>query len=133
MAMMRITGGLLVSDYEEALQFYVNRLGFEVIEDIAMGPDRWVTISLPGASGFVFALHEAQTPADAALLGKQAGSFPLFGIHTDDCVGEYWRMKSLGVTFHGEPERQPYGTGVMLEDLYGNLIYLNEEARQDAP
>jgi hypothetical protein len=46
---------------------------------------------------------------------------------TDDCLGEYRRMKDAGVKFHGEPQAQPYGTGVLLEDLYGNKIYLNQE------
>jgi hypothetical protein len=52
---------------------------------------------------------------------------PFFGIVTDDCVAEYRRMKNAGVRFHGEREVQPYGTGVTLEDLYGNKIYLNQE------
>ncbi len=45
------------------------------------------------------------------------------------CIGEYQRMKGLGVKFHGEPDVRPYGTGVMLEDLYGNRIFMNQEPR----
>ncbi len=47
----------------------------------------------------------------------------------DDCLGEYVRMKGAGVKFHGEPQVQPYGTGVTLEDLYGNRIYMNQEPK----
>jgi hypothetical protein len=46
---------------------------------------------------------------------------------TDDCLGEYARLKAAGVHFLGEPQVQPYGTGVLLEDLYGNKLYLNQE------
>jgi catechol 2,3-dioxygenase-like lactoylglutathione lyase family enzyme len=127
MSVNRITGSLLVKNYDDALDFYVGKLGFEIVEDLEMGPDRWVTIARPGARAFVIALHLARGEGDAALVGKQGGSFPLFGINTGDCVGDYQRLKALGVTFHGEPVAQPYGTGVLLDDLYGNHIYLSEE------
>jgi catechol 2,3-dioxygenase-like lactoylglutathione lyase family enzyme len=127
MTVNRMTGSLLVKSYDDAFDFYVGKLGFEVVEDLEMGTDRWVTIARPGASDFVIALHLAQGVGDAALVGKQGGSFPLFGIKTGDCVAEYQRLKSLGVKFYGEPVAQPYGTGVLLEDLYGNQIFLNEE------
>jgi hypothetical protein len=48
-------------------------------------------------------------------------------METNDCLGDYKRMKSLGVNFLGEPDVRPYGTGVLLEDLYGNKIYMNQE------
>jgi hypothetical protein len=98
-----------------------------VVEDVPIGADRWVTITLPGNQDFVLELHEAHSEDDLALIGRQLGSFPMLGIDTDDCMGEYHRMKALGITFHGEPEVEPYGTGVMLEDLYGNKIFLNQE------
>jgi len=119
--------GLLVKDYDEALDFYTKKLGFVVVEDVPIGEDRWVTITLPGNQDVVLALHEAHSQDDLALIGKQFGSFPLLGIDTDDCMGEYQRMKALGITFHGEPAVSPYGTGVMFEDLYGNKLFLNQE------
>jgi hypothetical protein len=67
----------------------------------------------------------AESDADLALVGKQTGSQPIFSIVTDGCLGEYYRMKKEGTTFHGEPQVQPNGTGMPLEDLYGNKIYLN--------
>jgi hypothetical protein len=82
---------------------------------------------LAGHGDCVLALHQAQSESDVALIGKQSGSFPFLGINTDDCIGDYRRMQTLGVTFHGEPKVQPYGTGVMFEDLYGNTIFLNQE------
>jgi Glyoxalase/Bleomycin resistance protein/Dioxygenase superfamily len=77
----------------------------------------------------VFAIHQAKSETDLALVGKQGGTFPFLGLTTDDCLGDYQRLKARGVTFHGEPEVRPYGTGVMLEDLYGNKIFLNEEPK----
>ena len=122
-----LISGLLVMNFDEALDFYTKKLGFVVVEDAPMGDDRWLTITLPGNHDSVIALHEARTEEDKALVGKQMGSYPFLGIDTDDCVGEYQRMKGLGVKFHGEPDVRPYGAGVMLEDLYGNRIFMNQE------
>ena len=98
-----LTFGIVVKDYDEAIDFYTKKLGFVVVEDIPMGDDRWVTITLPGNQDCVIALHEAQSESDRALIGKQGGSFPFLGLDTEDCIGEYRRMKALGVKFHGEP------------------------------
>ena len=119
--------GMLVRNFDEALDFYTKKLGFVVVEDAPMGDDRWVTISLPGNPNGVIVLHEARSQEDKALIGKQMGSFPFLGLETDDCLGEYQRMKELGVKFQGEPDVRPYGTGVILEDLYGNKIFMNQE------
>jgi catechol 2,3-dioxygenase-like lactoylglutathione lyase family enzyme len=118
---------LLVKDQEPAIEFYTRKLGFIVAEDLPFGAKRWVTVRLPDDPGLSVALNRAESEGDLALVGKQAGSQPLFSIVIDDCLGEYRRMKDAGVKFHGEPQVQPYGTGVLLEDLYGNKIYLNQE------
>ena len=119
--------GVLVTNYDEAIDFYTKKLGFVVLEDNPMGDERWVTLTLPGNEGCAVALHLARTKDDQALLGKQGGSHPYFAIETHDCLGDYKRMKELGVKFHGEPEVRPYGTGVILEDPYGNKIFMNQE------
>jgi catechol 2,3-dioxygenase-like lactoylglutathione lyase family enzyme len=116
-----------VKDQDSAIEFYTNKLGFVLAEDVPYGPQRWVTLRLPDDEVVSLSLSMAETDEDRALIGKQGGSHPFFGIVTDDCMGEYRRMKNAGVRFHGEPEVQPYGTGVTLEDLYGNKIYLNQE------
>ena len=118
---------LLVEDYDAAIEFYSHKLGFEVVEDAAFGDERWVTLSLPNNRDIAIALHVAKSSDDQALVGKQGGSFPLFGFGTEDCLGDYKRMKALGVTFQGEPQAEAWGTGVLLEDLYGNKIYINQE------
>ncbi|HJZ80726.1 MAG TPA: VOC family protein [Pyrinomonadaceae bacterium] len=127
-----IIAGILVRNFDEALDFYTKKLGFVVVEDFPMGTDRWLTITAPGNQDFVLTLHEARSEAEKALVGKQMGSYPFLGIATDDCVSDYERMKGLGVKFEGEPSVRPYGTGVMLEDLYGNKIFLNQEPAERA-
>jgi lactoylglutathione lyase len=118
---------VLVKDQDSAIEFYTRKLGFVVVEDVPFGPKRWVTIRLPDEKGLSLALNLAESDEDLALVGKQAGSQPLFSIATDDCLREYRRMKDAGVKFLGEPHVQPYGTGVLLEDLYGNKVYMNQE------
>src|SRR5262245_46912902 len=130
MILKNLITSLLVKNYDEAIVFYTGKLGFVVAEDFPMGgDDRWVTITPPNNQECVFALHVAKSESDQALIGKQGGTFPFLGLTTDDCMGDYQKLKALGVKFHGEPEVRPYGTGVMLEDLYGNKIFLNEEAK----
>jgi catechol 2,3-dioxygenase-like lactoylglutathione lyase family enzyme len=117
----------MVRRYDEAIDFYTKKLGFVIAEDVPMGDDRWVTITAPGNHDCLLALHEAKSESDQALVGRQFGTFPFLGLDTEDCIGDYQHMKALGVKFHGEPSVQPYGSGVMLEDLYGNKIYMNQE------
>jgi Glyoxalase/Bleomycin resistance protein/Dioxygenase superfamily len=69
----------------------------------------------------------AKSPEDLTLVGRQAGSFPFLALDTADCAGDYQALKTRGVTFHGEPKTGPWGTGVLLEDLYGNKVFLSQE------
>jgi catechol 2,3-dioxygenase-like lactoylglutathione lyase family enzyme len=116
-----------VKDQDAAIEFYTNKLGFILVEDVPLGPERWVTLRLPDDEVVSVSLNMANTDKDRALVGNQGGSQPFFGIVTDNCLSEYRRMKDAGVKFHGEPKVEPYGTGVTLEDLYGNKIYMNQE------
>ena len=118
---------LIVKDYDAALEFYTKKLGFEVAEDAAFGDRRWITLTLPNTDSAVN-LELAKSKGDEALIGKQAGSFPLLGLGTDDCFGDYQRMKEQGVTFQSEPTTGPWGMGVLLEDLYGNKIFMSQES-----
>lgn len=118
---------LMVRDYDTALEFYTNKLGFEVAEDAAFGDDRWITLRLPDTPNSNLNLALAKTSEDKAVVGKQAGSLPLLGLGTTDCFSDYHRMKEQGVKFEGEPTAGPWGTGVLLEDLYGNKIFMSQE------
>lgn len=118
---------VFVRDQDEALDFYTKKLGFEIAEDSKLGDYRWLLVRLPDNKEFCLNLDVARTDDQKALVGRQAADLPLFSIDTDDCMGEYEAMKERGVEFEGEPEVQSYGTGVLLRDLYGNKIYMNQD------
>lgn len=116
-----------VLDQEVACKFYVDQLGFKLAEDKRMGDYRWLLVQPPDTEEVTVNLELARTADEKGLVGRQAASQPLFGLGTDDCLRDYTNMKGLGVRFEGEPKVQPWGTGVMLQDLYGNKIYLSQE------
>jgi len=118
---------LLVSSQDEALEFYTTKLGFEVAEDNTMGDYRWLLVRLPDNKEFCINLDAAKTGEQRALVGRQAADLPLFSIETDDCMSEYRALKERGVEFDGEPEVRPYGTSVLMKDLYGNKININQD------
>jgi len=126
---MRSVFTLFVTDQDQALRFSVDRLGFIVTEDKRLGDDRWVLVSPSQGEDVALNLELARTPEQQALVGKQGGGKPVFALGTDDCRGDYQTMKARGVMFDSEPRTMPYGTGVTLNDLYGNKIYLNEDPR----
>lgn len=118
---------VLVLDQDAAIEFYTRKLSFALVEDKPFGESRWVTIALPSQPDVTLALELAATAADQAVVGKQAGTHALLALDTSDCWADYRRMKPLGVKFLGEPQSGPWGTGVQLEDLYGNRLFLSQE------
>lgn len=118
---------LYVSDQEEAKRFYVEQLGFALAEDQMLGEYRWLMVRAPGNKEVSINLEIAKTEEEKSLVGRQGAAKPLLGISTDDCKRDYVELKRRGVRFEGEPKVMPYGTGVMLQDLYGNKIYLNQD------
>ncbi|SRR5579871_1474919 len=118
---------IFVTDQEEARRFYVDQLGFRVAEDKQLGDYRWLLVQPPDDREIAINLEIARTDQEKALVGRQAAAQPLFGLSTEDCLRDYAELKRRGVKFEGEPKVMPYGTGVMMQDLYGNKIYLNQE------
>ena len=118
---------ILVLDQAAAIEFYTKKLGFELLEDKPFGESRWVTVALSSQHDLTLALELATSAEEKSLVGKQAGSHALLGLDTSDCLADYRRMKALGVKFLGEPQSGPWGTGVQLEDLYGNKLFLSQE------
>lgn len=111
---------LLVGDYDEALSFYVGKLGFELIEDTDMGAGkRWVVVS-PGPGGSRFLLARAADDHQAARVGDQGGGRVWLFLHTDDFAGDHARMSAAGVRFLEAPRHEAYGSVAVFEDLYGN-------------
>ena len=113
---------LVVGDYDEALGFYVGKLGFRVVEDKDQPGQnkRWVVISPPGVSGTSLLLARASTPGQEAFVGNQTGGRLFLFLHTDDFWRDYHRVIAAGVSFVRPPSEEPYGTVAVFEDLYGN-------------
>lgn len=112
---------LLVSDYDEALDYYVGTLGFELVEDTDMGgAKRWVVVRPPG-SACALLLARAKNDDQRAAIGNQTGGRVFLFLDTQDFDGDYERYSSMGVDFIEEPREEDYGKVVVFRDLYGNL------------
>lgn len=123
---------LVVKDYDEAIDFYVNKLKFELLEDSyqAEQDKRWVVVAPPNSHGVALLLAKASKPEQAPFIGNQAGGRVFLFLNTDDFWRDYERMKAIGIHFIREPKEQPYGTVAVFEDLYGNrwdLLQLNAD------
>ncbi len=118
---------LLVDDYDDAIAFYVETLGFDLVEDTPLGAGkRWVLVAPPGASGTRLLLARADGDAQAARVGDQTGGRVFLFLHTDDFRRDHKAMIERGVRFREEPRDETYGTVAVFEDLYGNLWDLIE-------
>lgn len=115
---------LVVRDYDEAIAFYVDTLGFTLVADeVQFDQDkRWVLVAPPGApqGSASILLATASTPEQARFIGDQAGGRVFLFLATDDFWRDYHAMQVKGVQFVREPTDADYGTVAVFEDLYGN-------------
>jgi catechol 2,3-dioxygenase-like lactoylglutathione lyase family enzyme len=131
---------LVVRDYDEAIAFFTEKLGFRVVEDSPSkdreGRDkRWVLVApseaphsapddssdaSPGSCGTSLLLAKASTPEEESCIGNQTGGRVFLFLHTDDFWRDYRAMTTRGVKFVREPRDEEYGTVAVFEDLYGN-------------
>ncbi|MEU2733799.1 VOC family protein [Streptomyces griseoviridis] len=122
---------LVVDDYDEAIRFYVDALGFRLVED-APRPDgtRWVVVAPgPDGTGTGVLLARAKNEAQRGRIGDQTGGRVGFFLHTEDFARDHARMLAAGVRFLEEPRHEPYGSVAVFQDLYGNRWDLLEPAR----
>lgn len=119
---------LLVADYDQAIAWYTETLGFELRADIHQGAGkRWVVVAPRGSqAGLVLAL--ATTVAQKGLVGEQTGGRVGFFLHTDDFARDHAAMSARGVRFSEAPRHEPHGTVAVFTDLYGNPWDLLEPA-----
>ncbi|HAW17193.1 MAG: VOC family protein [Oceanospirillaceae bacterium] len=119
---------LVVEDYDDAINFFVNKLKFELIEDTYQPTQdkRWVVVSPPGSSGVTLLLARASKAEQKAVVGDQTGGRVFLFLATDDVWRDYKRMVLEGIKFIRQPQQQDYGTVAVFEDLYGNLWDLLE-------
>ncbi|MFN3668384.1 MAG: VOC family protein [Brevundimonas sp.] len=124
---------LLVRDYDEAIAFYVGKLGFALSEDTDMGGGkRWVAVTPRGGETSVL-LAQATTDAQRARIGDQAGGRVWLFLETDDFDRDHAAWTAAGVVFREPPRSEPYGTVAVFEDLYGNAWDLIQPAARATP
>jgi len=119
---------LVVRDYDEAISFYCETLGFELVDDTYQSEQdkRWVLVKPPGDGDTSLLLAKASKPEQMDFIGNQAGGRVFLFLQTDDFWRDYKRLQDKEVTFVRDPKVQDYGTVAVFEDLYGNLWDLVE-------
>jgi catechol 2,3-dioxygenase-like lactoylglutathione lyase family enzyme len=119
---------LVVRDYDEAIEFFTNKLGFTLIEDtyVPEQDKRWVVVSPPGSTGTSLLLARPSKPEQERFVGNQTGGRVTFFLSTDDFWRDYHKFVSCGIVFVREPKNEAYGTVAVFKDLYGNLWDLLE-------
>jgi catechol 2,3-dioxygenase-like lactoylglutathione lyase family enzyme len=112
---------LVVRDYDEALAFFTQALGFTLIEDTPLeGDKRWVLVRPANSVGSSLLLARAVTPEQESRIGNQTSGRVFLFLHSDDFWPDYRQMTARGVKFREQPRQESYGTVAVFEDLYGN-------------
>jgi catechol 2,3-dioxygenase-like lactoylglutathione lyase family enzyme len=119
---------LVIRDYDEAIDFFCQKLHFELVEDTYQPEQnkRWVVVSPSGSNGTTLLLARASKPEQEAAIGNQTGGRVFLFLSTDDFWRDYNEMLAAGVKFVRKPKAESYGTVAVFEDLYGNLWDLIE-------
>ncbi len=119
---------VVVHDYDEAIAFYTNVLGFELIEDTPLPGEgkRWVVVAPAGSQSCRLLLARAASDEQKSRVGNQTGGRVFLFLDTDDCCRDTEAYRSKGVEIVREPTRQPYGTVAVFRDCHGNLWDLVE-------
>ena len=122
---------VVVREYDEAIDFYVGKLGFTLVEDsyIPEQDKRWVVVAPPGATESRILLARAVGEEQSSRIGNQTGGRVFLFLFTDGFWRDFESYKSKGVVFVREPKEAPYGTVAVFSDLYGNLWDLVQPKR----
>lgn len=121
---------LVVDDYDRAIAWYTEKLGFTVVEDTVLSDSkRWVLIAPKGSTGCRVLLARAASPEQTKAIGNQTGGRVFLFLHTDDFKGDYANLKAHHVEFVRVAEQQPWGMVAVFRDLYGNLWDLVEPTK----
>lgn len=121
---------LVVKDYDEAIQFYTQRLDFVLIEDTVLSETkRWVLVAPKGSTECCLLLAKAANEEQQSRIGNQTGGRVFLFLSTDDFWRDYKNMLYKKIKFTIEPHEEAYGTVAVFEDLYGNLWDLIERKK----
>lgn len=119
---------LVVNDYDEAIQFYTQKLHFDLIEDTQLSETkRWVLVA-PKGSACALLLAKAANEEQRSRVGNQTGGRVFLFLHTDDFERDYQNLLEREIKIVRPPTKEPYGTVAVFKDLYGNLWDLIEPA-----
>jgi len=125
---------LLVRDYDEALAFFTESLGFRVVENSPLPANkRWLVVAPPGSQGASLLLARAATPEQLQQVGNQSAGRVFLFLHTDDFWRDYRLMLAANVKFLESPRQESYGTVAVFEDLHGNKWDLLQPASDAVP
>jgi catechol 2,3-dioxygenase-like lactoylglutathione lyase family enzyme len=115
------TVSLLVADYDDAISFYCDTLGFDLVADTDLGGGkRWVVVAPPGRSGAQLLLARAEGEAQLAAIGNPGGGRVMFFLQTNNFPKDHAALLERGVNFIEEPRHEAYGSVAVFTDLYGN-------------
>lgn len=118
---------LVVEDYDDAIAFYTEKLGFELIDDTPQSETkRWVLVAPKNSEGCQLLLAKGVGDEQQSRIGNQTGGRVFLFLRTDDFWRDYENYKLKGVTFVRQPKTEDYGTVAVFADLYGNLWDLIE-------
>ena len=118
---------LVVRDYDEAIEFYTNKLGFSLLEDTKINEEkRWVVVAPRGAKECCLLLAKAANEQQSKSIGSQTGGRVFLFLFTDDFWRDYNKMQERNIKFVRPPKEEEYGIVAVFEDLYGNLWDLLE-------
>lgn len=121
---------LVVNDYDEAIDFYVQKLGFKLTEDTRLSEEkRWVIVT-PTDGGCSLLLAKAANEQQKAAVGNQTGGRVFLFLYTEDFWADHADFTAKGVVFVRPPEQQEYGMVAVFADLYGNLWDLIQPAKK---
>lgn len=121
---------LVVRDYDAAIAWFTQKLGFELVEDIDQDRKRWVVVAPKGGTGARLLLARADGAKQEARIGDQTGGRVFLFLETDDFARDHAAMMARGVRFVEAPRSEAYGTVAVFEDLYGNRWDLIEYSRK---
>ncbi|TXB70293.1 VOC family protein [Phaeodactylibacter luteus] len=125
---------LLVDDYDHAIAYFTQKLGFDLLEDTPLSPEkRWVVVRPAGAGpGCELLLAKAKNEAQRSYIGQQGGGRVFLFLYTDNFDRDYQRYLAAGVDFEEAPRTEPYGKVAVFRDLYGNRWDFIELQQQPA-
>ncbi|MFP2997713.1 VOC family protein [Spongiivirga sp. MCCC 1A20706] len=119
---------IVVDDYDKAIDFYVNKMGFELSEDTPLSAKkRWVLVTPKGDNNTSLLLAKADGAKQEAAIGNQSGGRVFLFLKTDNFKRDYQKMTANGITFLEKPRNEVYGTVAVFQDLYGNKWDLIEQ------